>query len=95
VVPELAVVLLLLLLLRTKATIIIIRTAAPTIHTHGSTVVVSVVIDLLDLVVVDVLVLSCAFTIKLVSAKKRTAEKLFRLIDLKVSIEFLFNYLVE
>ena len=50
----------LVLLPRTSATIIIINTAAPTIHTQGSTVVVSVVTELLDLVVVDEDVLSWA-----------------------------------
>jgi hypothetical protein len=68
--------------------IIIMRTAAPTIHTHGSTVVVSVVTELLDLVDVVVLELSCAFTIALLKTRKSIAYKLFNLVSLKVSIEF-------
>lgn len=80
-------VVLLLLLPRIKATMIIIRTAAPTIQTHGSTVVVSVVTDLLDLVVVDVLALSWALTIKEVNVRNRIADTCFKLIDLvRISI---------
>jgi hypothetical protein len=64
----------------------IIRTAAPTIHTQGSTVVVSVVTELEDLVDVVVLVLSCALTIRLVNVKKTIAYTLLRLIAFKVFI---------